>query len=525
MACAISAHPANNLCPQTPNPHSSLSQREVTPSRLVSFPVHLHTNALRRPFSRREYFPSSDTRYRSIRLVSRHSSQGFSSIGRKQSMAAVRAQSAADSAGVEWLEITQPDDWHLHVRDGAALQSVVPFSAAVFHRAVIMPNLRPPVTTALAAAEYRERVLAAVPEGRRGEEGFKPLMTLYLTDDTTPEEVQRAKDGGLVVAFKLYPAGATTNSAAGVTDLFGRCFPAIEHMAHIGMPLLHVPVHSLPLSFPFPLPSPSCMEKWWTHQSTCSTARRKEEHRTQSGTLQMWPDEGPTEREQRDLCGTHCSLTLAMLWNRNVLFAGGIRPLPLAAPRHLLPKGSQGLYPHDFCLPVLKRETHCESLRALPLPFLSFALPVLTETHCNTTPHSLLPTLVPPAPFLLTPGQAIVAAVTGGSTRFFLGTDSAPHERTTKEAPCGCAGIFSAHAALPLYARAFEQAGALDKLEAFTSFNGPDFYGLPRNSRRITLIRQPWAVPDLYPYGEGNGSLVPMLAGEQLDWQVLPLDS
>ncbi|GJP36974.1 hypothetical protein CLOM_g21437 [Closterium sp. NIES-68] len=153
-------------------------------------------------------------------------------------MAAVRAQSAAESAGIERLEITQPDDWHLHVRDGAALQSVVPFSASVFHRAVIMPNLRPPVTTALGAAEYRERVLAAVPEARRGEDGFKPLMTLYLTDDTTPEEVQKAKDGGIVVAFKLYPAGATTNSAAGVTDLFGRCFPAIQHMAHVGMPLL-----------------------------------------------------------------------------------------------------------------------------------------------------------------------------------------------------------------------------------------------------------------------------------------------
>ncbi|CAI5481730.1 unnamed protein product [Closterium sp. Yama58-4] len=367
-------------------------------------------------------------------------------------MAAVRAQSAADSAGVERLEITQPDDWHLHVRDGAALQSVVPFSAAVFHRAVIMPNLRPPVTTALAAAEYRDRVLAAVPEGRRGEEGFKPLMTLYLTDDTTPEEVQKAKDGGLVVAFKLYPAGATTNSAAGVTDLFGRCFPAIEHMAHIGMPLL---LHGEVVD---PSVDMFDREKEFIHRvlspllARLPTLRVVLEHVTTADAVEFVL-KAPEGRVAATVTPQH------LLWNRNALFTGGIRP-------------------HHFCLPVLKRETH---------------------------------------------RQAIVAAVTGGSTRFFLGTDSAPHERTTKEAPCGCAGIFSAHAALPLYARAFEQAGALDKLEAFTSFNGPDFYGLPRNSCCITLVRQPWVVPDSYSYGEG-GSLVPMLAGEELEWQVLPLD-
>ncbi|CAI5516619.1 unnamed protein product [Closterium sp. Naga37s-1] len=423
-------------------------------------------------------------------------------------MAAVRAQSAADSVGVERLEITQPDDWHLHVSvfvlenrmhnactpSPSSLPLLFPLfppaphffpslplsppflhpshpsplpllfpsppptpppppyplprSAAVFHRAVIMPNLRPPVTTALAAAEYRERVLAAVPEGRRGEEGFKPLMTLYLTDDTTAEEVQRAKDGGLVVAFKLYPAGATTNSAAGVTDLFGRCFPAIEHMAHIGMPLL---LHGEVVD---PSVDMFDREKEFIHQvlspllARLPSLRVVLEHVTTADAVEFVL-KAPEGRVAATVTPQH------LLWNRNALFTGGIRP-------------------HHFCLPVLKRETH---------------------------------------------RQAIVAAVTGGSTRFFLGTDSAPHERTTKEAPCGCAGIFSAHAALPLYARAFEQAGALDKLEAFTSFNGPDFYGLPRNSRRITLIRQPWAVPDSYPYGEGNGSLVPMLAGEQLDWQ------
>ncbi|CAI5974539.1 unnamed protein product [Closterium sp. NIES-64] len=406
----------------------------------------------------------------------------------------------------------------------------LPGSAAVFHRAVIMPNLRPPVTTALAAAEYRKRVLAAVPEGRRGEEGFKPLMTLYLTDDTTPEEVQKAsecvgtEDGGLVVAFKLYPAGATTNSAAGVTDLFGRCFPAIQHMAQIGMPLL---LHG-------ELGDPSVVTVSQLHGEvgdpsvdTGSTARKssstdrllspllvhgevlhgevvdpsvdmldREEfiHRLHGEVVDPSVDMFDREKEfihrvLSPLLARLPSLRVVLehvttadavefvlkapegrvaatvtpqhlLWNRNALFTGGIRP-------------------HHFCLPVLKRETH---------------------------------------------RQAIVAAVTGGSTRFFLGTDSAPHERTTKEAPCGCAGIFSAHAALPLYARAFEQAGALDKLEAFTSFNGPDFYGLPRNSRRITLIRQPWAVPDSYSYADG-GSLVPMLAGEQLEWQVLPLNS
>ncbi|CAI5974557.1 unnamed protein product [Closterium sp. NIES-64] len=329
----------------------------------------------------------------------------------------------------------------------------LPGSAAVFHRAVIMPNLRPPVTTALAAAEYRKRVLAAVPEGRRGEEGFKPLMTLYLTDDTTPEEVQKAKDGGLVVAFKLYPAGATTNSAAGVTDLFGRCFPAIQHMAQIGMPLL---LHGEVVD---PSVDMFDREKEFIHRvlspllARLPSLRVVLEHVTTADAVEFVL-KAPEGRVAATVTPQH------LLWNRNALFTGGIRP-------------------HHFCLPVLKRETH---------------------------------------------RQAIVAAVTGGSTRFFLGTDSAPHERTTKEAPCGCAGIFSAHAALPLYARAFEQAGALDKLEAFTSFNGPDFYGLPRNSRRITLIRQPWAVPDSYSYADG-GSLVPMLAGEQLEWQVLPLNS
>jgi dihydroorotase len=339
------------------------------------------------------------------------------------------------------LTLTRPDDWHLHVRDGAALACVVPHTARQFGRAIIMPNLKPPVTTTAQALAYRERILAAVPAGV----DFTPLMTLYLTDNTPAEEIHRARDSGLVHAVKLYPAGATTHSDAGVTDL-RKPAAALEAMAEVGLPLLvHGEVTDAEVDV-------FDREAVFIERHLAPLVERLpglkvvlEHITTRQGIefVQAAPD---------TVAGTLTAHHL--LLNRNAMFSGGLRP-------------------HHYCLPVLKRETHRE---------------------------------------------ALVAAAISGSPKFFLGTDSAPHPRNAKESACGCAGMYSAHAAIELYAEAFEAAGALDRLEAFASHFGPDFYGLPRNRARITLRREDWQVPDAYPLG--TESLVPLYAGQTLHWRL-----
>ncbi|KAH8932268.1 hypothetical protein BDL97_19G062600 [Sphagnum fallax] len=341
------------------------------------------------------------------------------------------------------LTITQPDDWHLHLRDNDGLAAVAPHSAAVFKRAIIMPNLKPPVTTVAAAVSYRERILKVLPS----DSDFEPLMTLYLTDATTKDEIQRARKSGLVKAVKLYPAGATTNSQAGVTDLFGKCMPVLEEMVKQGLPLL---VHGEVAD--------SSVDIFDRERVFIETVLKPLVRKLPQLRIVM---EHITTKDAVDFISSVPEGTVAatvtpqhLLLNRNAIFQGGLQP-------------------HNYCLPVLKRELH---------------------------------------------RQALVAAVTSGSPRYFLGTDSAPHERLTKEAPCGCAGIFSAPIALPLYAQAFEEVGALDKLEAFASFNGPDFYQLPRNSNTITLVKGAWSVP--HQYGFGAGSVVPMWAGQNINWSL-----
>ena len=341
------------------------------------------------------------------------------------------------------ITITRPDDWHLHLRDGEALQSVLPHSARQFARAIIMPNLRPPVTTVAIAEAYRQRILAALPK----EAEFEPLMTLYLTDNTPADEIRRAADSGFVKAVKLYPAGATTNSDAGVTDL-RKCDVALAEMEKLGMPLL---VHGEVTD-----PAIDIFDRENVFIETVLQpllARRPGlrvvfEHITTEDAAQFVASAG--ENVAATITAHH------LLYNRNAIFTGGVRP-------------------HYYCLPVLKREKH----RA-----------------------------------------ALVAAATSGNRKFFLGTDSAPHARSTKEAPCGCAGCYTAHAALELYAEAFEAAGALDKLEAFASFNGPDFYRLPRNSTTVTLEKQPWVVPEAFAF-VGGDPLVPLRAGESLSWRLV----
>ena len=338
------------------------------------------------------------------------------------------------------LTITRPDDWHLHVRDGAALAAVVPHSARQFGRALIMPNLRPPVTTAAQAMAYRERILAAVPQGLR----FEPLMTLYLTDNLPPDEIQRAKAAG-VVALKLYPAGATTNSDAGVTDI-RKTYRTLEAMQRDGLLLL---VHG---EVTDPAVDVFDREKAFIDtQLIPLRARFPElkivvEHLTTRDGAQYVAE-----------AGAHTAGTITahhLLYNRNAIFSGGIRP-------------------HYYCLPVLKREEH---------------------------------------------RVALVRAATSGSDRFFLGTDSAPHAAHLKEHASGCAGCYTALSALELYAQAFEAAGALDRLEAFASFNGPAFYGLPRNEGKVTLRKQPWTLPDTLPYGDAQ--LKPLGGGETLSWRL-----
>jgi dihydroorotase len=341
------------------------------------------------------------------------------------------------------LTITRPDDWHLHVRDGDALATVVPHTAAQFGRAIIMPNLRPPVTTAAQALAYKARIQAAVPAGV----SFEPLMTLYLTDNLPADEIRRARDAG-VVAAKLYPAGATTNSDAGVTDL-RKTYATLEAMQKAGMLLLvhgevtspdidlfdreavFIDQHLIPLRRDFPE-----LKIVFEHITTLEAAQY---------VLDADRFTGAT------ITAHH------LLYNRNAIFTGGIRP-------------------HYYCLPVLKREKH---------------------------------------------RLALVQAATGGNARFFLGTDSAPHPAQLKEHATGCAGCYTAHAAMELYAEAFEAAGALGQLEAFASFNGADFYGLPRNTGTLTLKRQSWTPPESFAFG--GAELKPLRSGEALAWKAEPL--
>lgn len=342
--------------------------------------------------------------------------------------------------GVQQLTITTPDDWHLHLRDGDNMRSVVPHSAAHFARAIIMPNLVPPVTTTKLALQYKSRILGALPHGSP----FDPLMTLYLTDNTPPEDVAAAREAG-VVAFKLYPAGATTNSDSGVTS-FDRVLPALRAMADLGMPLLvHGEVTDDDVDM-FDREAVFIGRKLAPLLERVPDLRVVMEHITTQDAAEF------VARAPDNVAAT--VTPQHMLLNRNALFVKGLRP-------------------HNYCLPVLKRERHRE---------------------------------------------AVAAAATSGSPKFFLGTDSAPHARHTKEAPCGCAGVFSAPIALALYATAFEQAGALDKLEGFASFHGPDFYRLPRNSGKVTLVRESWRIPE--EYGFGGSAVVPMWAGQDIDWNV-----
>jgi dihydroorotase len=340
------------------------------------------------------------------------------------------------------LTLTRPDDWHLHLRDGDGLRAVVGHTAERFHRAIVMPNLKPPVTTTELALAYRERILDALPAGSN----FEPLMTLYLTDNTSPDEIIRAMESGVVKAVKLYPAGATTNSDSGVSHIY-KPEAALRAMAEVGMPLLvhgevteaHIDIFDREAEFLDTVLKPL---------------------------LDHIPDlkvvaEHITTREMANFvlhAGDKIAATITpqhLLLNRNAMLVGGMRP-------------------HHYCLPVLKRESHRE---------------VLLEV------------------------------ATSGNNKFFLGTDSAPHPRGAKESACGCAGIYSAHAAIELYAEAFEQVGALDKLEGFASHYGADYYGLPRNSDTITLKKEAWEVPAEYPFG--NEVVIPFRAREKIGWKLI----
>jgi dihydroorotase len=349
---------------------------------------------------------------------------------------------------VKTLTLKRPDDWHLHLRDDAALRAVLPFTAARFARAIVMPNLKPPVTTTEQALAYRGRILDALPAGM----SFEPLMTLYLTDNTSPAEVDRAKASGLVHGFKLYPAGATTHSDAGVTDI-RRVESVLGRMSELGFVLqVHgevtnpdIDVFDREARFIDTVLGPTVERfgglKVVFEHITTSAAARFVLHARNGVAATITPQH--------------------LLMNRNALFTGGIRP-------------------HHYCLPVLKTERDRRSL---------------------------------------------LDVVASGDPRFFLGTDSAPHSRHTKEAACGCAGIFSAHAGIELYAEAFDEIGALPKLEGFASEFGADFYGLPRNSETVTLIKEEWDVPPHYPFGAAEpgrpmGQLVPLRAGERMTWRI-----
>ena len=340
------------------------------------------------------------------------------------------------------ITLTRPDDWHLHLRDGAALQAVLPDTARQFARAIVMPNLRPPVTTTALADEYRARILAALPKGMH----FEPLMTLYLTDNTSVDEIKKAQVSGFVHGVKFYPAGATTNSDFGVSDL-SKCAKALEAMEKVGLPLL---VHAEVTD-----PEVDVFDR-----------ERVFIERHMAPLLKRFPSlkvvfEHITTKDAAEFVASvpnNVAATITahhLLMNRNDMFKGGIQP-------------------HHYCLPILKRESH---------------------------------------------RLALVEAATSGNKKFFLGTDSAPHAKHTKEAACGCAGMYTAHAAIELYAEAFESANALDKLEAFASFYGADFYGLPRNKQQSTLEKASWLVPK--ELALGNESLVPLRAGQHIHWKLL----
>ena len=340
------------------------------------------------------------------------------------------------------LRIRRPDDWHLHLRDGAHLEAVLPFTARRFARALVMPNLKPPMTTTAALADYRARILRALPAGL----DFEPLMTLYLTDRTPADEILRAKASGFVVGAKLYPAGATTHSDAGVTSI-DNTWETLEAMAEAGLVLqVHGEVTNTEVDV-------FDRERAFIDRVLSRIVARVPglkvvfEHVTTAAAVEF-------VRSAR--AGVAATITPQhLLMNRNAMFDGGMRP-------------------HHYCLPVLKREGD----RA-----------------------------------------ALVAAATGDDARFFLGTDSAPHARDTKEAACGCAGIFSAHAGIELYAEVFEAAGRLDRLEAFASERGADFYGVPRNAGAIRLAREEWPVPASYPFGAGE--LVPLRGGGTVGWRLV----
>lgn len=339
------------------------------------------------------------------------------------------------------LTLRRPDDWHLHLRDGPAMASVVADSARRFARAIVMPNLKPPVTTTQQALHYRERILGEVPDGMT----FEPLMTLYLTDDTPPEEISRAKLSGHVLGVKFYPAGATTHSDAGVTRI-SRCFHTLERMQHAGVPLLVHAESTDPAIDVFDRERAFIDDTLGPMVERFPELKIVVEHATTRDAIQFVEVTGPNVAAT--ITAHH------LLLNRNSLFMSGIRP-------------------HHYCLPVLKREEHRE---------------------------------------------ALVEAATSGNPKFFLGTDSAPHPRKDKEAACGCAGIYTAHAAIELYATAFEEAGALDKLEGFASEFGPRFYGLPQNKETITLLRQDWRAPERLPFGADE--LIPLRAGESIPWKL-----
>lgn len=343
------------------------------------------------------------------------------------------------------FEITRPDDWHIHLRDGAALALTVNAAARVFRRVIVMPNLKPPVSTATDALAYHARIMAAR-DPAVACAGFQPLMTLYLRDVTEPAEIARAQASGVVHAVKLYPAGATTNSDAGVTDV-SRVYPVLEEMQRLGMPLLvHGEVTDADIDV-------FDREKVFIERTMAPLLR-------DFPALKIVFEHITTADAASFVAGGPLTIAATitphhLLYNRNHLLAGAVRP-------------------HFFCLPILKRNTHQE---------------------------------------------ALVAAATGGSPKFFLGTDSAPHTRHAKECAAGCAGIFNSHAAIESYAEVFEERGALHRLEGFASFHGPDFYGLPRNTDRIRLRRAPWEGPTTTAMGDDT--VVPMRAGEQLRWRVV----
>ena len=338
------------------------------------------------------------------------------------------------------LTMTCPDDWHLHLRDGAALKAVLPHTVRQFARAIIMPNLKPPVRSLADAAAYRDRIIAAIPAGKQ----FEPLMTLYLTDNTSPEEIIAAKASQFVKAVKYYPAGATTNSEFGVTDI-RRCDRVFEAMQQVGMPLLlHGEV---------------------TDQDVDVFDREKVFIEQQLIPLKL---RFPKLRVVLEHITTADAVKFVLATNN---IAATITPQHLLFNRNMLFKG--GLSPHFYCLPILKREQH---------------------------------------------RQALLQAAISGNPKFFLGTDSAPHTRNSKESSCGCAGCYSALHAIELYAEAFESADALDKLEAFASVYGPEFYQLPRNTEQITLIKSTWRIPDEVPFIESG--LVPLWAGHEMTWQM-----